>query len=465
MRACLTDAQPDVAAFENALPAGSAQWRCLMLLPEFPPKNTAGVHRSLRFCQFLPEFGWHATVLASNVSEAGGDKLLEKVPDTTTVRRVGPLAMATANTAETAETAPRRPAVYAALRRMLSPARQLLTETPDRNVAWSRLARKEASEFLRENAVDMLYTSGPPHSIHLAALKLSRAFGIPWVADFRDPWARKPWTKKANPLGQYLLPLFERSVIRHATKVVLNTQGSYQDFQAAYPEYAQKFHCIPNGLDPELVERVRDIASAKKPRRPIPVLCHPGSMYGHRDPAPVLRAIARLHAEGLSIKLQQIGPISEEFQAQQLAQQLGIAHLFEQIPSLSHDQTLVEMSRADLLLIIQPDAPLMVPSKAYEMLAFDQPIVAACDSAGTEAVVREGGGFAAASRDEVKIAAMLQEAWSSKSDPRRARQRERAREKFDGRKLTEKLAAVMADALPAAAAAKASPAARTGWSR
>ena len=163
---------------------------------------------------------------------------------------------------------------------------------------------------------------------------------------------------------------------------------------------------------------MRGISALKKADNPIPVLCHPGSMYGHRNPASVLRALARLHADGLSIKLQQIGPIAEEFRTEALAQELGISHLFEQVPSLPHEATLLAMSRADLLLIIQPDAPLMVPSKAYEMLAFDQPIVAACDSAGTEAVVRESGGFVAESRDDAKIASALREAWLGRLDPK-----------------------------------------------
>ena len=438
--------------------------RCLMLLPEFPPKNTAGVHRSLRFCRFLPESGWQPCVLASNVSEPGGDKLLEKIPAETIVTRVGPVmtTVASSNGSPSSQQA-KRPAVYTALRRMLSPARQLATETPDRNISWSRLAAQHGAEYLRREPVEVLYSSGPPHSVHLAAKKLSTAFGIPWVADFRDPWARKPWTKKANPWGQYLLPYLERTVIEHATKVILNTQASHQDFCAAYPQYVQKFHCIPNGLDPELAEEVRAIAAVQQADNEIPVLCHPGSMYGHRNPAPVLRAIARLHAEGLSIKLQQIGPIAEEFRAHAAAHDLGISHLFEQISSLPHRETLAAMSRADLLLIIQPDAPLMVPSKAYEMLAFDQPIVAACDSAGTEAVVREAGGFVVESRDDAKIASAIRQAWLSRFDHESMRLRRRARAKYDGRTLTESLASVLARAVQAADDEAVSQTVGMGW--
>ena len=241
----LTFPRPVRPLLGTALPAVNEMPNCLMLLPEFPPKNTAGVHRSLRFCQFLPEFGWQLFVLASNVSEPGGDQLLSKIPPKTVVTRIGPVVTAGPVNGKPVGDRPRRPAVYVALRRMLSPARQLMTETPDRNIAWSRLARKQGSDYLRSNSIDVLYSSGPPHSVHLAARKLATTFGIPWVADFRDPWARKPWTKKANPLGQYLLPFFERTVVGQATKVILNTQASHQDFCAAYPQYATSFIAFP----------------------------------------------------------------------------------------------------------------------------------------------------------------------------------------------------------------------------
>lgn len=45
-------------------------------------------------------------------------------------------------------------------------------------------------KYLEEHPVDAIVTTGPPQSMHLIGLRLSQATGIPWVADFRDPWTK-----------------------------------------------------------------------------------------------------------------------------------------------------------------------------------------------------------------------------------------------------------------------------------
>ena len=413
---------------------------CLILASEFPPKNTAGVHRTLRFCQFLPRFGWTPRVLTMDVEEPGGDKLMSKISGDLEVIRVGPSLKSSKNAVAVTTSGKPVHNRLSRIKALLRPLSQLITETPDRNVGWSRLAEKRGRELLSRQPVDALYSSGPPHSVHLAARRLALAFKIPWVADFRDPWARRPWSTTQNPWGRKFIPMLERQVVETASAVILNTPTSCADFSAAYPKLAHKFHCIPNGLDADLLASVREISATARSENNVPILCHPGGLYGHRDPSNTLKAIAALNAQGVSIKFQQIGAIAEHFQPQKLADELGISQLFEAIPSLSHRDTLQAMHHADMLLIIQPDAPLMVPSKVYEMLAFDRPVVAVCDSPCTETVVKEAGGFAAPSRDVPAIVCCLREAWQCRSDTNRSQQRETARAKYDGCALTKTLA-------------------------
>ena len=36
--------------------------------------------------------------------------------------------------------------------------------------------------------IELIYSSGPPDSSHVAAERLARRTGLPWIADCRDPW-------------------------------------------------------------------------------------------------------------------------------------------------------------------------------------------------------------------------------------------------------------------------------------
>ena len=48
---------------------------------------------------------------------------------------------------------------------------------------------KFLKQYYKENNLNALITTGPPHSMHLAGMKLKQDIGINWIADFRDPWS------------------------------------------------------------------------------------------------------------------------------------------------------------------------------------------------------------------------------------------------------------------------------------
>ena len=61
-------------------------------------------------------------------------------------------------------------------------------------------AYKFLKQYYSENNLSALITSGPPHSMHLAGMKLKKNLGINWIADFRDPWSNFFQNKLLNQL-------------------------------------------------------------------------------------------------------------------------------------------------------------------------------------------------------------------------------------------------------------------------
>src|ERR1019366_4297849 len=59
---------------------------------------------------------------------------------------------------------------------------------PDARKFWIKPSVKFLSSWLKENPVSVIISTGPPHSMHLIALKLKQKLNLPWMADFRDPW-------------------------------------------------------------------------------------------------------------------------------------------------------------------------------------------------------------------------------------------------------------------------------------
>ena len=159
-------------------------------------------------------------------------------------------------------------------------------------------------------------TSGPPHFTHHIGYHLHRWTGLPWLADFRDPWVagdQSPvtWKVSSRSAGD------ELRVMREANAIILNAPNACNLLRQAYPEHAAKMTTITNGYDPESFEL-----------NPIPPLSgptievvHTGVVYANRSPQPFLEAIRLLDSAtlaGRNLRLRFIGQFLSEEQRREI---------------------------------------------------------------------------------------------------------------------------------------------------
>ena len=172
-----------------------------------------------------------------------------------------------------------------------------LFATPDAEIGWLPTAFLSGVRITFSNRPSWLISSGPTHTAHLVARLLKAILGARWLADLRDPWAHatRASIDGRGPIASGLNRIEERHMVGHADLIVLNTDRLLADFSARYPDSVEKLFTIPNGYDLPL-PRVPKLAVAldRKPVR----LIHAGSLYGRRDPLPLLSALADLIAAG-----------------------------------------------------------------------------------------------------------------------------------------------------------------------
>jgi glycosyltransferase involved in cell wall biosynthesis len=436
----------------------------LMVVTRFPPSNRVGALRPGRFARKLPEFGWQPVLCIGR--ESGLDDI---VPEwvSTLKPTIVPLAesgrSAPADESDkdggsgtAASSAPANRSRWTMwplpqLRQFAQHASQFLQETPDSSVGWARAARVQARALARQQPLDAVYTTGPPHSTHLVALDLKRRFGIPWLADLRDPVSRHPWgARPRNPWGALLKPRYERQIVQNADVVVLNSPGMYDDFVRAHPELpASRFACIPNGCDDEMQQTIQGILAdlppqAPKTRKDPLVLLHPGSLYHGRDPSHVIRAIAQLRQQGWNLRFEQLGDVNPEFKLPRLAADLGIADAVACRGSVPRLEAHRRMAQADLLLLLQPGTPLQIPAKLYEMVLFGKPILAVAPPGSTASIVEQYGlGEVVDNTSPEEIATSLNRLLQRREELETSPSWERARRDFDGTHLTGELAGLL----------------------
>jgi glycosyltransferase involved in cell wall biosynthesis len=253
----------------------------LLISQSYYPYNNPCSHRIHSFAKYLPEYGFRPTILCmdcnkeycSRIGAYSYDATLEGKDVCRTVR------------------VPFLPSKPSKLRseiiylRPLSGADGLVP-------VW--LAR--ARELMQEERFDIvLATSGPLPSLNVA-FRLSKAAGIPWVADLRDISGQhelqcprtRPWTWRSWPYRSWEIRQ-ETNVCRKAAAVTTVSEPLAVHLRK---RRVNNVDVIYNGFDPE------DYADVVRRRTGVFRIAYTGVIYGGQNVSPLCDALDLLLDEG-----------------------------------------------------------------------------------------------------------------------------------------------------------------------
>jgi glycosyltransferase involved in cell wall biosynthesis len=247
---------------------------------------------------------------------------------------------------------------------------------PDARMFWINPSVKFLKKFLAENPVDAIISTGPPHSMHLIAEKVHRLTGIPWVADFRDPWTNidfyrdlhlTAWADKRHHQ-------LELKILRNATRVVTVTWRSRDEFKAISGR--EDIVVIPNGFDDADFP-----AGLRGPLDKDFTIVHIGSMNKDRNPEvfwiAAQKALEASHELRSRLKIRLVGPV--DFSVRSSVELYGLQAYTEFVEFIPHDEAvrLQQQSQVNLLVINNsPNSRTIIPGKLYEYLGSGRPLLA-----------------------------------------------------------------------------------------
>lgn len=249
---------------------------------------------------------------------------------------------------------------------------------PDLEAPWIRNAVKEGVRLVRENDHNIIFATGSPWSSLVIGKKISKKTGVPFIADFRDPWMGNPFRKSKGKIIDWLERRLEKSVVSKASLVTANTEPLRDEFLKRYSFLSQeKTLTLPNGFD--LID-FKDLDTEKvQPESSTLTLAHAGFLYGKRDPAPLLDAMEMVFEKWPELKdkleFHQIGDLELGYSLEKRYENLvreGHVKRFKQMP---YQECLELLSKKDVLVLIQPGTKTQVPSKLYDYLCLDKPIL------------------------------------------------------------------------------------------
>ncbi|MCI0546164.1 MAG: glycosyltransferase [Candidatus Rokubacteria bacterium] len=348
----------------------------LMVAHGYPPAGgSSGVQRPLKFSRFLPEYGWLPQVLTprADVHRFQDPSLLAEIPAEVLIHRT--------------------PAWNSARDLGIRGWHLAALAIPDQFVSWVPFAVRRGLAVIRAGGIRAIYSTSPPATTQLVAWALHRRTGLPWVADFRDPWIEEGIHPRPGSLRYRIEAALERRVLRDATVVTVTTPHLRGDFLRRHHDlHPERVRVVWNGYDEADFHDFRPEVSRERFE-----LIHTGLVTAEfRDPRPVLRALAELIAAG-DIDRERTRAIfvgggpwlrSSEFTASVAEMELGgVVEIERFVP---HREALARLGRAAALLLMQAsdDTRSLIPAKAFEYLRAGLPILALTFEGATTDLVK-----------------------------------------------------------------------------
>ena len=243
---------------------------------------------------------------------------------------------------------------------------------PDARKFWIKPSIKFLMEYLQDNEIKTIITTGPPHSMHLIGLGLKEELNIKWLADFRDPWTTIGYHDKLRLTENSQLEHkeLERRVLHKADHIITTSFTTRSEFREMT---TTPVTVITNGYD------VENIPKPEMDRKF--TISHIGSLLSGRNPHNLWKAIAELITENANFaedfRLKLTGSIGE--QVLETIRKAGLNEHLELQGYVSHRQALKLQRSSQLLLLIEIDSAEtkgIIPGKIFEYMVSERPIMA-----------------------------------------------------------------------------------------
>lgn len=243
---------------------------------------------------------------------------------------------------------------------------------PDARVGWVKPSVKYLSDYLENNDVDVVITTGPPHSLHLIGKQLKKELNVKWIADFRDPWTTIHYHKslRLNKTSEKKHKALEAAVLNTADVVTVTSPTTKKEFV----EITNKpIEVITNGFDiTEEVNYNRDLKFS---------ISHIGSLLSERNPKNLWYILAEICKKNTSFKkdleLKFAGAVSDE--VKESLSEFNLDENSKFLGYVSHFEALKLQNESQVLLLVEinsAETRAIIPGKLFEYLAAKRPIIA-----------------------------------------------------------------------------------------
>ncbi|SHE85651.1 glycosyl transferase family 1 [Chryseobacterium sp. OV279] len=361
------------------------QKKILIITYYWPPAGGPGVQRWLKFAKYLPESGWSPVIYTpENPSYPLLDEsLLKDVPQNieivkTKIWEPYQLAEKLNKSNKKFKAGQFDVGKNQNWKSRLSIWVRGNFFIPDARVFWVKPSIKFLEQYLKENKIDVVVTSGPPHSLHMIGLGLKKKFpDLKWIADFRDPWTEISYYKhlKLTKSSDNKHRQLESAVFKTADITLATSYTDAENFRKAGANAV----CITNGFD-ESDASSSPIETANGQNSKSFTLSYIGVLEQLRNPENLWKVLDELVKENKEFAdhftLKFAGRVDDKIL--QSIEDSSLKNHILNLGYISHDKAVEEMANSNLLLITNfpnESSKGIIPGKIFEYLATGKQII------------------------------------------------------------------------------------------
>jgi hypothetical protein len=376
---------------------GGTTRRVAIVVSHFIPSNLAAVHRARLWSLHLRDFGWEPLIVTTDwryYEEPPDFELCDLLPPDITVIRTRAL--------------PSKPI-------------RVIGDTGLRALLWHWFALKN---LVRQHAIDFVHITVPSNYSALLGPLLHRAH-VPFGIDYIDPWLHesdlgervlsKAW------LTQRLGSVLEPFAVRHARLITGITSGYYSGVLRRNPHLAKQavVDCMPYGAEMSDFQRAAQTrlkdplweedgrfhaiyAGALLPKALEPLVAFFRALRTILDKNPQWHRLFQMHFVGTGSRPAD----ARSYRVLPIAEKLGVESLVTERPErMPYLQVLAHLTRASGVLILGSTEAHYSPSKTFQAIQSDKPILALLHfrSTAVEYLRSAGGAEVVTLSDEASV--------------------------------------------------------------
>lgn len=396
--------------------------RALIITYYWPPAGGSGVQRWVKFAKYLPSEDWQPVIYTpSNPEAVATDRsLMDEIPkEAEVIRRhiFEPYGLYRnlVGRKDAAEGGSDEVNPLNARKKSIAQKAAIFIRgnffIPDPKCFWIIPSVNFLKKYLKRHPVDIIISTGPPHSMHLIAQKLSRATNLPWIADFRDPWTKMFYFKHLSltPWAVRLHRHLEQKVLDRASAVVAVSPLVQEDFQKMT---SSKVVLITNGYDE------KDFDDAVVESDGYFNITHTGLFAADGNPTLLWKILAEKCASDITfskmLRIRLVGKTDSDII--RTVREAGLEPNLRDIGYQPHTVAVKEQKSASVLLLPlrkEPEYKAVLPGKLFEYLASGRPVLGIGQTDGAMSVIinKTGAGKVIDWEDSEGLSNFIDDCW------------------------------------------------------